>query len=721
LVRTSVDRPLLVALDLPLRTGDAAFTFAAGAAAGAPRGTGVIVPFGHRLMPGVILGDGPPRPDLKPVLAAVAAPLLPGPVVDRAEWLASEYLSSVGEAIAATVPWDALWAGLRIRVDGPIPSGLPPAVVTLLESVRRRPLALAAAWRRLAGGGVLEAAASSGVLTAVAAPAFPVAEPARSNLLAPFGRIDALPPYRHRERAAASKAAASKMETVMAEALGGGPRSLLVAGWNRTAAYLAAVRHARDAGWSCVAGFASVDAAMAFGAAAQAAGLAPVMLHADQKAAHRLAAWHAAAGVSRALVVGTRVAVFAPARDPVLAIVDDEDSGGHKEERAPRYVTAAAAAERTRAQGILVIGATTPSVATYAAVDDSRLRLVALPSPRPRIGVVDLRRRADRDAPLSGAVIDAVRRIARRRGRVIVLADRKGYAGGLHCLECGAVARCPRCAVAMRYDRAGRRLRCGICGMTTPAPAVCPTCGAPRLAPLGSGTERIAAALRRLTPAVWRFDSDVATTRTAAGVLAPFRGRGGVLVATQAILPYIEALHPDLVAVASADRMLHRPEFRAAERALALLRTIGIASRTAVLVETADPAHVAIRAALAPSLKSFYADELTQRRALGYPPARSLLRVTVTARSAALIEGVGARLAEGSSPALEVLGPTMRPGRPRRGTRRTSASRDPMTAVQAEFVIKAADRAAARALVRPLLRNPDRGVDLAADLDPHEL
>src|SRR3989304_2963317 len=128
LTRTSAGRPLLVALDLPLRTGDAAYTFGAGAFAGAHRGTGVVVPFGHRLMPGIVLGEGAPRSDLKPVLAVPSGvPLVPAPVVDRAEWLAAEYLSSVGEALATVVPWDALWAGLRLPVAGPIPPGLAPA------------------------------------------------------------------------------------------------------------------------------------------------------------------------------------------------------------------------------------------------------------------------------------------------------------------------------------------------------------------------------------------------------------------------------------------------------------------------------------------------------------------------------------------------------------------------------------------------------------------
>ena len=703
MTRTSAGRPLLVALDLPLRTGDAAYTFGAGAFAGAHRGIGVVVPFGHRLMPGIVLGEGAPRSDLKRVLAVTSGvPLVPAPVVDRAEWLAAEYLSSVGEALAAVVPWDALWAGLRLHVAGPIPPGLPPAAATILESIHRRPATLTAAWRVLAETDALEAVAASGALTAV--PAFAGAAVVASDLPAPPTRVeDRAVPGQSRESV---RAASVRLEGAIAESLAGGPRALLVAGWDRTPAYLAAVRRALATGWSCVAAFPSVGAATAFGAAARAAGLAPVVLHGEQTPAQRLAAWRVVTDASRTLVVGTRAAIFAPVRDPVVAVVDDEDSSGHKEERAPRYVTAVAAAERTRTQGVLVIGATTPTVATYAGVADGRLRLVALPSPRPRIGVVDLRRRSDPAAPVSRPVADALRRVVRRRGRVIVLADRKGYAGGLHCLECGAVERCPRCAVTMRYERTGRRLRCGICGLTAPAPAVCSSCGAPRLAPLGAGTERLTATLRRLTPAVWRFDSDVAPAGDPATILRPFRERGGVLVATHVVLPYIEELRPDLVVLIAADRMLHRPEFRAAERALALLRTIGMASRATVLVETSDPAHAAIRAALAPSLKPFYADELAQRHSLGYPPARSLIVVTVIARSAALVEVMGARLAAGSSAALEVLGPMPRQGTP---------------GVRHEFVIKTIDRTAARALVMPLLTGADRGVEVTVDVDPHEL
>lgn len=698
--------PISVALDLPLRTGDAAFTFAAGPAEGSPRGAGVVVPFGRRLMTGVVLGEGAPRAGLRPVLAVVEpAPLVPASVVDFAEWTAREYLSSVGEALAVAVPWDALWDGLVLGCSRPDPAGLSQAAAALAERLRRGPVTLNRASRFAARAPhALDELAAAGMLAAswrrspkpFAVEATPAAPPARSGAHAPARRRAAMPP---------------SVETAVREAMRGDPRALLVAGWNRAPAYLMAARVALDAGRPCLTMFPSVDAALAFAHAAASAGFAPVLVHGDLPPAARRSAWESLRSARGVLVVGTRAAVFAPVADPVLAIVDDEDNSGHKEERAPRFVTRVVAEARTREAGVLIIGATTPPVATWAGVEAGRLRLVALPSPRPRIGVVDLRRRPDPGAPVSRPVLEAVRRVARSGGRALVLADRKGYAGGLHCVECGTVERCPRCSVALSYDRSGRRLACRVCGFAIPAPNVCSRCGAARLRLLGAGTERLAALFRRLAPRVARLDADVtATTADVAAVLAPFRTQGGVLVATTLVLPWLEWLRPDLVAVVSADRWLHRPEFRAAERALSLLRTLGMASRGRVLVETSDPNHPALLAAFAPSLRPFYADETALRRALGYPPFRSLVAVVVSARSAAVADAAIARLAAAAAPPTEVLGPSPVPG--------AADGR-----VERRLVLKVADRSVTRSLLWPLVTGaagPSQ-VRVVVDVDPIEL
>lgn len=691
--------PLAVALDLPLRAGDASFTFASGAAAGAPRGTGVVVPFGARLLPGIVLGPCEPREGLRPVLARVEpAPLVPAPVVDLAEWTAREYVSSTGEALAVAAPWDALWAGLRLWCRDPVADALSPRARAIAARVATRPQPLARAARLLRDAPeTLVELALAGVFSAIAG------APALWRAPAPPARVGAAD--------APAGPGEDAVRAAVGDAMAADPRALLVVGWPRTAAYLAAARTALARGWGVAALFPSVDAAEEFASAAAAAGLPVRRLHAGLAPAARLATWRGVAGARGVLVVGTRAAVFAPAADPLLLIVDDEDAPGHKEERAPRFLTAAVAAHRAR-HGALLVGATTPTVVRFAQTQAGACRLVTLPTRRPHVGVIDLRRRADPTEPISRPAREAVRRVARGGGRVLVVADRKGYAAALHCAECGAVDRCPSCGVALVYDRARRRLSCRLCGRLVPAPERCSRCGGVRLRPLGAGTERLAAALRRIAPRVVRFDADtVSRGANPDAVLAPFRARGGVLVATTFVLPYLPSLRLDLIAVAAADRWLHRSEYRAAERALALVRTLAIAGGAQVLVETADPAHPVIRAVQASGLRPFYEADLTLRRALGFPPYRTLAAVAVSGRGAAAVDAVAARLASVRAEGVEVLGPA--PLRTRSGAREIGRA----------LVVRAADRAAVREFLWPVVTGAEvpRGVRVTVDVEPLEL
>jgi primosomal protein N' (replication factor Y) len=703
-------RALVVALDLPLRAGDLAFTFAPGAAGAAPRGAGVIVPFGRRLLPGVVLGEGDPRPDLRPVLALVEpSPLIPAVTVELAEWVARTYVSSVGEALSVATPWDALWHGVRLEAGGAPPGPLSGGALRILAALTRRPRSLRdAATLFGASPELMGEVAESGLLRAGRPPTQAPAPAVRTGVAGAQGER---PPGRGYRLTSDRSPRAARLADAVRHAMGGGPRALVVAGWPRLSAYLAAVGAGLAAGWSCVALFATTEAAGAFAAAASTAGFRPVLLHGGLPLATRLAAWQGLAGARGTLVVGTRAAIFAPVADPVVAIVDDEDHSGHKEERAPRYLASAVAEQRTRGRGVLIIGATTPPVATYGRVQAGQFSLLPLPSPWCRLGVVDLRRRADPRAAVSQPVLDAVRRTVRGGGRALLLADRRGYAGGLHCAECGAVQRCPRCRLAMAYDRGRRQLICRVCGDAAPAPAVCSACRGTRLYPIGAGTERLAAALRRVVPRVWRFDADaLGPGRHPEDILAPFRQRGGALVATTLVLPHLEALRPDLVAMVAADRWLHRPEFRAAERALALLRTLGLLTGALVLVETADPHHPVIRAAGASSLKAFYEDELQVRRTLGYPPYRALAVVEVAARSSQVADDVAARLVASATAGTEVLGPMW-------------MRRSPGPLVRCRFVIKATDRETIASMLVPLMvdRRMPSSARVTADVDPAEL
>ena len=121
-----------------------------------------------------------------------------------------------------------------------------------------------------------------------------------------------------------------------------------------------------------------------------------------------------------------------------------------------------------------------------------------------------------------------------------------------------------------------------------------------------------------------------------------------------------------VVGVIDADQGLHFPDFRAHERAFQLLTQVsgraGRGEMGEVFAQTLDPDHRVLRHVAAHDVDGFLADELEQRRLLGYPPFRRLQAVTVTAPREELLDAVLERLATSlrhhlGSEELEILGP----------------------------------------------------------------
>src|SRR3989475_2738027 len=254
------------------------------------------------------------------------------------------------------------------------------------------------------------------------------------------------------------------------------------------------------------------------------------------------------------LVVGTRLAVFAPLPRLGLMIVDHEEDTAYKEEREPRYHARRIAEERARVCGASTLwGTPAPSLEVVHAARTGRAAIITLPpAARPAISVSDVRAEA---GPLGGLfgrrLYQALARVL-PRGRAIIFVPRRGYADFLLCHECGSVPRCPRCGVALTYhvERAapsgGRslaaarvELRCHLCNHTEPVPQVCPQCQGAQLRPHGIGTERVEQAARKLfrSAPVMRLDAEAAPTEASQlRVWQQFQRRGGVLIGAPLLL-----------------------------------------------------------------------------------------------------------------------------------------------------------------------------------------
>ena len=121
--------------------------------------------------------------------------------------------------------------------------------------------------------------------------------------------------------------------------------------------------------------------------------------------------------------------------------------------------------------------------------------------------------------------------------------------------------------------------------------------------------------------------------------LALFRsGAIDLLLGTQMVAKGLNFPGVRLVGVVLADTGLHLPDFRAAERTFSLL--VQVAGRAGryfpdgkVLVQTLRPNDPVIVRACALDVEGFFAAELLQREQLGFPPYSRLIRFTLRSRN----------------------------------------------------------------------------------------
>ncbi len=446
------------------------------------------------------------------------------------------------------------------------------------------------------------------------------------------------------------------------------------------------------------------------------------VLHSALSPGQRAAQHREIAGGRARVVVGARSAVFAPVPQLRVIVVDEAHDSSYKQDEEPRYDARTVAWWRVRrVGGLLIEGTATPRVETL--VGGARpilLRERPTGGALPDVEVVDMRRQGGVRvlAPRSRR---ALQETVSRGEQAIVLLNRRGYAGFLHCDHCGHVPMCARCEVSLTYHRSRNGLFCHHCGFQAPTPGLCPVCGEAALARGTPGTEKLADELRGYVPedGLFRLDSDVVTSGTRVREILQAFGRTtpAILVGTQMVAKGHDFPLVTLVVVADADTGLYLPDLRSVERTFQLLVQVsGRAGRAAhpgrVLVQTWNPEVPCIRMAVDRDVQAFYRDELAARERLGYPPFGRLIRVLVSSREEARAQAGASYLADRLRPHLaegSVRGPARLPRL--RGRARWQLLLLGDDAERSRHLLARA----AEQLRAPYAR---RGVDLIIDVDP---
>jgi len=334
------------------------------------------------------------------------------------------------------------------------------------------------------------------------------------------------------------------------------------------------------------------------------------------------------------IVLGTRLAVFAPLPRLGLILVDEEHDASYKQQEGVRYSARDVAVWRARQRDVpVVLGSATPSLETWYHAKSERYALQtlsqrAVAATLPAVRCIDTRR-IKLDEGLSPALQAAIAQRLERGEQSLVFLNRRGYAPVLSCPSCGWVSRCPHCTANLVVHLADRRLRCHHCGCDGPIPHACPSCGNQDIQPFGRGTQRIEARVAELFPQarVLRVDRDAARTRSQWEKLLDTiaAGEADILVGTQMMAKGHDFPKLTLVGVIGADSSLHAADFRAPERLFQQLMQVGgRAGRGTlpgeVLIQTEYPMHPLYLHLAKHDFDAFARMALQERRGAGFPP-----------------------------------------------------------------------------------------------------
>jgi primosomal protein N' (replication factor Y) (superfamily II helicase) len=466
-----------------------------------------------------------------------------------------------------------------------------------------------------------------------------------------------------------------------------------VTGSGKTAVYLKAMQRALDRGQSAILLVPEIGLTPQMAGLLDAAfGQRVALLHSALTPEERTEQWRRIHRGEAPVIVGTRSAIFAPAPNLGLILVDEEHDQSYKQEETPRYNARDVAVMRAKLEGaVVVLGSATPSLESWQNSEQGKYTRIEMNDrvknrPLPEVELIDMRREfqeTGQEQLFSRSLVEQTQLALDRGEQAIILLNRRGYSFAVICRACGKKLECLNCAIALTHHkpsgeeqiaRAGQRLECHYCGYKRTVPSKCPECESEHLYYLGAGSQQGEERLTEIFPGarIGRMDRDTVRGRhDLEHLLARLHsGEINLLVGTQMIAKGHDIHGVTLVGVVGCDHALSMPDFRAAERVFQLMTQVsGRAGRGElpgrVVVQTYYPDHYAVLAASKHDYASFAERELKYRRWMHYPPFGVLANVLIQSEKLEEAAGwsaeIGKWFQKATPEGVRVLGPCTAP------------------------------------------------------------
>jgi primosomal protein N' (replication factor Y) len=371
------------------------------------------------------------------------------------------------------------------------------------------------------------------------------------------------------------------------------------------------------------------------------------ILHHRRSLGERTTAWEDLRKGDAKLVIGARSALFCPAQNLGLIIIDEEHDGSYKQsDEIPCYHGRDTAVMRAHLEKcVIVLGSATPSIesrynAQIGKYQFHELKSRATSAPLPKVKIVDMKRAFEMAGGFThfcDELLDGLKKRLANGEQTLLLLNRRGYHRMQICGGCRHVIKCPHCDLSLTFHKEANFLQCHLCDFKQPTPRCCPNCQTPETLQFkGFGTEHVERTLHAILPEVrtLRMDRDTTSKKNShEEMFKQFRAhKADVLIGTQMIAKGFHFPSVTLVGVLNADATLSIPDYRSPEQVFQLLTQVaGRAGRAElpgeVIIQTFLPDHPILHLAAAQDYPAFYTSEIEERSRFSYPPFCHIIKL----------------------------------------------------------------------------------------------
>lgn len=370
--------------------------------------------------------------------------------------------------------------------------------------------------------------------------------------------------------------------------------------------------------------------------------------HGKMSDRERIETWNEVFKGNILFVIGTLDALFLPANEPGLIIIDEpQDCRSHATQKLVLNAEIIADALRNQFGTTNIYASALPSVidqfnARYKVPNHfggvSVLKTDQENTVKPNAMIVDMAAELKEGnlSVISIALRNSILQSISNGKPSLIYLNRKGYANYIFCRECGYVRRCETCGTIVRVrdqKRTGSKIeRCEQCGVENNIETLCPKCGSKNYRPFGAGIKMIEEACRKFAPeariALWEGGRGMERGEITYARL--MNGEIDILIGTQAISKNIPFPSLGTLGFALAESGFNHPDPFTVENFFRVhLDLIAKAAvETNLILQTYQPKEPLWRQLIENQKAAFIESQLNARSLVGFPPFSAMIILT---------------------------------------------------------------------------------------------